>query len=81
MKLLTIADMVDKLAEKVDECPLLGVIEYSYVHLGPRKLSIMRSRRCPLSQGLLKYCSDWKDSWEFQNCPLYHGCPLFRGVH
>ena len=32
-------------------------------------------------QGLLKYWSEWKDSWDFQNCPLYHRCPLLRGVH
>ena len=29
-------------------------------------------------QGLLKLWSEWKDSRDFQNCPLYHGCPLSR---
>ena len=53
MKLLTIADMVDNLAEKVDECPLLGVIEYSYIHLGPRKLSIMQRGGVRLVRGCL----------------------------
>ena len=29
-------------------------------------------------QGLLKY--EWEDSLDFQNCPLYRGCTLLRGV-
>ena len=34
-------------------------------------------------QGLLKYSSEWKDSRDFRNCPLYCECCeylLLRGV-
>ena len=50
------------------------------IQLGLRKLSVIRSSRMSTIQGLLKYWSEWKDSRDFQNCPLYHGCPFFRGV-
>ena len=29
--------------------------------------------KSPLNRGRFVY------SWDFQNCPLYHGCPLLRG--
>ena len=31
-------------------------------------------------QGLLKYSSEWKDSRDFRNCPLYREYLLLRGV-
>ena len=37
VKLLTTAVMVDNLAEKVDECPLIGVIEYCLRTIGTTK--------------------------------------------
>ena len=48
------------------------------VQLGPWKLSVIRSSRVSAIQGLLKYWSEWEDSRDFQNCPLYCGCPLLR---
>ena len=51
------------------------------IQLGPRKPSIIWSRGVSTIQGLLKYWSEWKDSQGVQNCPLYRGCPLLRGVH
>ena len=45
------------------------------VQLGPRKLSVIRSSGVSAIQGLLKYWSEWEDSWNFQNCQLY---PLLR---
>ena len=38
--------------------------------LGQRKLSVIWSCGASATQGLLKY---WKDSQDFQNCPLYSG--------
>ena len=58
----------------------LGSLSVVCVQLGPQKLSVIRSSRVSAIQGLLKYCSEWKDSWDFQNCLLYRGCPLLRGV-
>ena len=36
------------MVEKIDKCPLIGVIE------GPRKLSVIRSRGVSAIQGLLR---------------------------
>ena len=66
------------LAEKVDQCPLIGDVEYCLHTIGTVKLSVVRSSGVSTIQWLLKY---WKDSRDFQNCPLYHECPLFRGAH
>ena len=57
-----------------------GSLSIVCVQLGPRKLSIIRSREVATIQRLLKYWSERKDSWDFQNCPVYHGCLLLRGV-
>ena len=59
-----------------------GTLSIVYVQLGVRKLSVIWSRGVSAIKGLhFKYCSEWKDSWDFRNCPLYRGCPLLRGVH
>ena len=57
-----------------------GSLSIVCVQLGPRKLSVIRSSGVSAIQELLKYWSEWKDSRDFQNCPLYHGCLLLRGV-
>ena len=57
-----------------------GSLSIVCVQSGPRKLSVTRSSGVSAIQGLLKYWSEWKDSRDFQNCPLYRGCPLLRGV-
>ena len=71
-KLLTPAAMVDNPAEKVNECSLkLGSSSIVSVQLGQRKLSVIQSSGVSTVQGLLlKYWSQWKDSWDFRNCPL-----------
>ena len=56
---------------KVNECHL-------HTQLGPRKLSVIWSSGMSAIQGLLKYRSEWEDSRDFQNCPLYRECPLLR---
>ena len=55
-----------------------GSLSIACVQLGPQKLSIIWSSGVSTIQGLLKYWSDWKDSWDFQNCLLYH--VRFSGV-
>ena len=57
-----------------------GSLSIACIQLGLRKLPVVRSSRVSTILGSLKYWSEWKDSRNFQNCPLYHGCPLFRGV-
>ena len=57
----------------------LGSLCIAYVQFGPWKLSIIWRREVSAIQELLKYWSEWKDSRDFQNCPLYCGCPLLRG--
>ena len=62
-----------------------GSLSIACVQLGPRKLSVIWSSEVSAIQGsaiqgLLKYYSEWKDSRDFQNCPLYRGCPRFSGV-
>ena len=69
--------MVDNPPEKVDECPLNIV----GVQLGLQNLSVIWSSWVSAIQWLLKYKSGWEDSRDFQNCSLYRGCPLLRGVH
>ena len=54
----------------------LGSLCIAYVQFGPWKLW---RREVSAIQELLKYWSEWKDSRDFQNCPLYCGCPLLRG--
>ena len=49
------------------------------IQLGLRNLSVIRSSGVSAIEGLLKYRSEWQDSRDFQNCPLYCGCPLLRG--
>ena len=55
-----------------------GSLSIVGVQLGQRKVSVIRSSGVSAIQGLL---TEWKDSRDFQNCPLYHGCLLLRGVH
>ena len=31
-------------------------------------------------QGFLMYESLWRNGQDFQNCPLYHGCPGFHCI-
>ena len=72
--------MVDNFAEKVDGISAKsGSLSIVCIQLGPLKLSIIRSNGVSAIQGLLSI-SEWKDSWDFQNCPLYCRCPLLRGV-
>jgi len=47
------------------------------VQVGPQKLSVIWSSGVSLFRGCL---SKWKDSGDFQNCLLYHGCLLLRVV-
>ena len=56
-----------------------GSLSIDCVHLGPQKLSVIRSSGMSAIQGLLKYWSEWKDRWDFQNCPLNLGAH-FSGV-
>ena len=70
---------MDNLAEKVDKCPLNWGCCVC-VQLGPRKLSVIRSSGVSAIQELLKYWGEWKDSRDFQKCPLYRGYSLLRGV-
>ena len=58
----------------------LGSLSIVRVQLGLRKLSVIQSSGMSAVQGLLKYWSEWKNSWDFQNCPLYCGCPLLRDM-
>ena len=53
-----------------------GSLSTVCLQLGPRKLSVIRTSGVSAIQGLLKYWSERKDSRDFQNCPLYRGCPL-----
>ena len=64
-QLLTTAVMVDNLVEKVGKCPLIGVVKYKLFAYNWE--SVIRSSGMSPNQGL-------KDSRDFQNCPLYHGC-------
>ena len=57
-----------------------GSLSIVCVQLGPQKLSVIQGSGVSAIQGLLKYSSEWKDSRDFENCPLYRGCPLLRGV-
>ena len=57
-----------------------GLLSIVCLQLGLQKLSIKWSSRVSAIQGLLKYWNEWKDSWDFQNCPLCRGCPLLREV-
>ena len=57
-----------------------GSLSIVCIQLGLQKLSVIRSSRVSAIEGLLKYWSEREDSWDFQNCPLYRGCPLLRGV-
>ena len=57
-----------------------GSLSIVRLQLGQRKLYVIRSSEVSAIQGLLKYCNKRKDSRDFQNCPLYCGCPLLRGV-
>ena len=70
---------MENLAEKVDEC-LLNRGRCVCVQLGPRKLSVIRISGVSVIQGLLKFWGEWKDSRDFQKCPLYRGYSLLRGV-
>ena len=47
---------------------------------GSLKLSVIQSSGVSAIQRLLKHSSEWMDGRDFQNCPLYRGCPLLRGV-
>ena len=47
--------MVDNPTEKIDECPLIGVVEYCSVQMGSQKLSVTWSSGVSAFQGLLKY--------------------------
>ena len=67
---------MDNPPEKVDNCPLNIVV----VQLGQQKLSVIWSNWVSTIQWLLKYKSEWEDNRDFQNCLLYCGCPLLRGV-
>jgi len=60
-------------------CAKSGLLSIASIQLGPRKLSVIRSSWVSAIQGLVKYRSEWEDSRDFQNCPLYCGCPLIRG--
>ena len=55
-----------------------GLLSIVCVQSGPRKLFVIWSSGVSAIQGLLKYSSEWKDSRDFQNCPLYCGCTLLR---
>ena len=72
VKLLTTAAMVDNLAKKCDECPLNVRLAYNW---NRENCPLYGVAGCPLFRS-----GEWKDSRDFQNCPLYRGCPLFRGV-
>jgi len=72
--------MVDNLPEKVEKCPL-DLLSIVCVQMEAQKLSIIRSSGVSAVQRLLKYWSECKDSHDFRNCPLCHGCLPFRGVH
>ena len=72
---LTPVAMVDNLAR----C-LLNWDGFAYNWETVWKLFIIRSSGVSAIQGLFKYWSKRKDSLNFQDCPLYHGCPLLKGV-
>ena len=59
----------------------LGSLSIVCIQLGLQKLSVIRSSGVSTIQGLLKYRSEWRDFRDFQNCSLYRGCPLLKGVH
>ena len=52
----------------------LGLLSIVCVQLGPRKLSVIRNSGVSTIQELLKYSSEWKDSWDFQNCVCMYVC-------
>ena len=60
--------------------PFLHIRRSPSYNWDPQKLSVIRSSGASAIGGLLKYWSEWKDSRDFQNCPLYRRCPLLRGV-
>ena len=64
---------MDNLAEKVDKCQLnwgrYVLVVYNWDQV--RKVSIIQSSGVSAIQGVLTYLSQWKDSWDFQNCQLY----------
>ena len=39
-------------------------------------MSIIQSSGVSAIQGVLMYGSLWRNSWDFQKCSLYHGCPV-----
>ena len=59
------------------KCPLSGVF---YCTIWDGLLSVIRSSGVSAIQGVLMYSSLWRNDRDFQNCPLYRGCPLLRGV-
>ena len=81
MKLLTIAMMVDNLVEKIDECLLIGAIEYCLRTIRDHKnCPLYGVVGCPLFRGCLSIEMNGRTVGTFRIVPLYHGCPLFRGV-
>ena len=57
-----------------------GPLSIVYIRLGLQKLSVIWNSRVSAIQRYLKCWSEWKDSWDSQNCSLYCGCLLLRGV-
>ena len=47
-----------------------GSLSIVCVQSGPQKMSVIWNSGVSAIQGLLKYWSEWKDSRDFQNCPL-----------
>ena len=58
------------MADQSDSLSLLFVYNWDY-----ETCPLCRVAVCPL----FREC-ERKDSRDFQNCPLYRGCPLSRGV-
>ena len=71
---------MDNLAEKVDECPLIGVIEYCLRTIWDREnCPLYGVAECLLFRGCLSIEVNGRTVGIFSE--LYHKCPLFRGVH
>ena len=69
--------MADSLAEKGNVCllnQLLSIVAYNW---GYESGPLYGVSGCPLFRGCL---SEWKDNRDFQNFPLYRGCPLLWGA-
>ena len=68
--------MVDNYSETVDECPQIRLIKYC-LHINGTMKNVRYTKQQGVSavSGLLKYWSEWKDSWEFQYI-MVDGCPL-----